>query len=74
MKVTAHMGVIIAVIFAVACFGVAFNGFAALGGLSDPEQIANTKGFAGFWAFLGGVAVVFGLLSWWIGRTEREDE
>lgn len=74
MKITAHMGVIISVIFAVVCLGVALNGFTSLGGLSDPEQIANAKGFAGFWAFLGCVGVVFGLLSWWIGRTVGENE
>ena len=74
MKITAKLGVVISVVFAVLCFGVALNGFTSLGDISDPAQLDDAKGFAGFWAFLGSVGVVFGVLSWWIGRTEHGDE
>lgn len=74
MKITAKLGLAISIVFAVLCFAVAFNGFTSLGGISDPAQLSDAKGYAGFWAFLGSVGVVFGALSWWIGRTESENE
>ncbi len=73
MKITAHMAVVIAVVFSLVCFGVAIQGFTSLDGISDPEQLADAKGFAWFWAFLGAVGVASGLGSHWIARTAKED-
>jgi hypothetical protein len=72
MKLSAQMTLIIGVIFAVACFAVAINGFMSLGEITDAKQLADARGFAWFWAFLGGVATAFALVSWWMIRTHRE--
>ena len=65
---------ILAAIFAVICFGVAISGFTSLGDITDPTQAADARGFAWFWAFLASVAIGLGLLSWWIARTQLEDD
>ncbi len=74
MKITAQLSVIISVVFAVICFGVAITGFNSLGGITDPAIAADAKGFAWFWTFLGSVAVVFGAIGIWLVRTEKNGE
>jgi membrane protease YdiL (CAAX protease family) len=74
MKISMKMSVILAAIFAVICFGVAITGFSSLGDLADPEQRADGQGFAWFWTFLGVVATAFGVLGWWILKTQSEGE
>ena len=68
------MTVMIAAFFAIICYGVAVTGFVSIGEMTDPEQVADAKGFAGFWAFLGTVAVVLGAVSLWIVRTSNSGE
>jgi hypothetical protein len=72
LKISAQMTVVIAAIFAVVCFGVAITGFSSIGEIADPVQLADAKGFAWFWTFLGVVGVAFGALSLWIVRTEKQ--
>ena len=67
------MSIVMAAIFALLAFGVALTGFNAVSDLTDPVQIADAKGFAMFWAFLGFVAVIMGAISWWIVRTHKEE-
>ena len=74
MKISARIASILAAIFAAVCFSVAFTGFTSLGDIVDPVQLGDAKGYAWFWTFLGGVGVVFGVLSWWIARTVNENE
>lgn len=74
MKITAQFSVVMAAIFAAICFGVAITGFNALGSITDPVQLADAKGFAWFWVFLGSVSVVFGAVGIWIVRTEKDSE
>ena len=74
MKITAQFSVVMAAIFSAICFGIAITGFNALGGITDPVQLADAKGFAWFWAFLGSVSVVFGAVGIWIVRTEKDSE
>lgn len=74
MKISAKMTVVMCAIFAAVCFGVAITGFTSLGGdIADATQKADAKGFAWFWAFLGSVATVFGLLALWMVRTHKDD-
>ena len=73
MKISAQMTVVMAAIFAVICYGVAITGFLSLGDIADATQKADAKGFAWFWAFLGSVATVFGLLAVWMVRTQKDD-
>lgn len=65
---------VIAAVFAVVCLGVAISGFTSLGTLADPTAIADARGFAWFWTFLGSIAIAFGLLAWWLSRRQDEGE
>jgi len=73
VKISAQMTVVMSAIFAVICFGVAITGFLSLGDIADATQMADAKGFAWFWTFLGSVATLFGLLALWMVRTQKED-
>ena len=73
MKISAKMTVVMSAIFAIVCFGVAITGFMSLGDIADATQMADAKGFAWFWTFLGSVATVFGLLALWMVRTQKDD-
>jgi len=68
-----QMSVAIAVIFATVCFGVAARGFMSMDSITDAALLADAKGYAWFWVFLGTIASVFGLLGVWLVRT-HEDE
>lgn len=72
MKITAKVSIVMSVIFAAACFSVAFTGFSSLGEIVDPVQLADARGFAWFWTFLGVVALVFGGLGAWLVKTLPE--
>ena len=74
MKITAKMSIVIAIIFAAVCFSVAITGFVSSGSIEDPVQRADGYGFAWFWTFLGAIGVVFGALSVWILKTQKEEE
>jgi hypothetical protein len=74
MKISAKLATLMCVVFAAVCIGVAVTIFSSLGGVVDPVVLSDAKGFAWFWMFLAGVAVVFGVLSWWMVRTGAEDE
>ena len=67
------MTIVVAAIFAIICYGVAITGFSALGDIADPMQAADARGFAWFWALLGTVAVALGAVSWWILRTQKDE-
>ncbi len=67
------MTIVMAAIFAVACFSVAITGLHAIGELTDPVQIADARGFSMFWAFLGVISVGMGAVSVWIVRTQKDD-
>ena len=72
MKVTAKVSIVMSVIFAAVCFSVAFAGFSSLGEIVDPVQLADARGFAWFWTFLGVVAIAFGGLGAWLVKTLPE--
>jgi len=74
MKITAQMGAVISVFFALFCYGFAVTGFMSLDDVADSQKLADAKGFAWFWTFLGTVGVVFGAVSWWMAKTAREGE
>jgi len=74
MKISARLATIMAAIFAVVCFSVALTGFTSLDNIVDPAQRGDARGFAWFWLFLASIGVVFGVLSWWIARTVKENE
>lgn len=65
---------IAAVIFAALSFTVAIQGFTSLGGITDPTELSDARGYAWFWTFLGSVASAFGLLAWWMARRTHPDD
>lgn len=73
MKITAKLSVVLAAIFASICYGVALQGFMALGTLEGQVR-DDALGFAWFWAFLGTVAVVFGAIGVWLVQTGKEED
>jgi hypothetical protein len=74
MKLSLRATMVAAAIFAAICFGVAITGFTSLGAMSDAAELADAKGFAWFWTFLGSVASAFGLLAWWMARRTHDGE
>ena len=74
MKISAHLTIWIAAVFAVICYGVAIAGFSSIGEMTDPAQVADARGFAWFWAFLGTIAVVLGALAIWVVRTRSDGD
>ena len=69
MQISMRLSVILSLVFAAICFGVAITGFSSLGDIADPAQRADGQGFVLFWAFLGAVAAAFALLGFCILRT-----
>jgi len=74
MKLSLRATTLVAGIFAAICFGVAIAGFTSLGGISDGTELADAKGYAWFWTFLGSIATAFGGLAWWMARRVRDDD
>ena len=66
MKITAEASMWICALFALICFGIAGNGFFSTATIADPAERELSYGYVGFWAFLGAVAMAFGILSWMI--------
>jgi hypothetical protein len=64
MKISAAVAMWMCAVFALVCFSVSFTGFSALQTLTDPSEREISLGYAWFWAFLGSIATVFGILSW----------
>lgn len=73
MKVSAQIAAILAVVFALVCYGVAFTGFASLDEITEAQAASDAKGFAWFWAFLGTIGVVFGAISWWMFKGQNKE-
>jgi len=72
VKISMRLSVILSVIFAAICFGVAITGFSSLGDIADAAQRDDGRGFAWFWAFLGSVGAAFALLGFWFLKTHKE--
>lgn len=73
MKVTALAAMWLCMAFALFCFGFAFSGFSALSSITDSAEREMSLGYAWFWTFLGGVAMLFGILSWMIKEGKLGD-
>ena len=69
MKISAQFSMWPSIVFALACFGVAFNGLSEMDAV-DAAARADAPGYAYFWLFLGAVATACGVVSWWIARRE----
>jgi len=74
MNISPRFAAFAAAPFALICLGFAVNGFLSLGEITDPEQIADARGYIGFWMFLAVIAIVSGALSWWLMSTQQQNE
>jgi hypothetical protein len=73
MNISLRMAMVMAVIFGAVSLTFAITAFMGLGDIADPTQAADARGFALFWTFLATVAIVLGVLAWWIERGQRKD-
>lgn len=69
MKLSMHATTIGAAVFAVICLVAGINGLLSLDRIEDAAQMADAKGFAWFWTFLGCISVIIALLASWLSRT-----
>ena len=74
MHISPRFAAFAAAPFALICLGFALNGLLSLGTITDPEQLADAKGYIWFWAFLAVIAIVSGALSWWLMSTQKNQE
>jgi hypothetical protein len=65
---------VLAAIFAVICFCVVVTGLTSLDAGADAAQVADTKGFAIFWGFLGAIGVAVALAGWRIAKTVHPND
>ncbi|MFO1414543.1 MAG: hypothetical protein U1F10_11700 [Burkholderiales bacterium] len=70
MKLSLQVTTVFALVFALACFGVAINGFLSLGEVEDAAQRADAQGFAWFWALLGAIGVAVAVAGHWLARRD----
>ncbi len=74
MKLTLHMTSLVGIVFALVCLGVAMTGFLSLDEITDATQLADAKGFAWFWAVLGGIGIAAAVTArWLVQRDDRAD-
>jgi hypothetical protein len=71
MKITVQVSIIAGIIFALVCYGVAIKGFMSLDEITDAVMLADARGFAWFYAFLGTIGVAFAAIGVWIVKTHR---
>ncbi len=72
MHISPKFAAIAAAPFALFCLGFAVHGFLSTGEITDPQQIADARGYALFWLFLAALAIVSGALSWWLMREQQK--
>lgn len=73
MKLSLQMTTAFALVFALACLGVAMSGFLSLGELTDATQRDDARGFAWFWTLLGLIGVTVAAAGYWMIRREARD-
>ena len=71
MKISAQVAMWSSIVFAALCLWVAFSGFSSLDGMADETALADARGFAWFWLFLGAIAIAAGVASWLIVKGEN---
>jgi hypothetical protein len=73
MYISPRFALIAAAPFTLLCLGVALYGFMSMAELTDPQQIADARGYIGFWLILAVIAVVCGVVSWWLMSAQHQD-
>jgi len=70
MRLSLQMTMVGGLIFALVCLGVAVSGFLSLSEITDATQLADAKGYAWFWAVLGGIGLVVAVVGRWLIRSD----
>jgi|GEM_PF-1245355 len=70
VKIQPKLAIYLSIVLTVVCLSVVVFQAISLSSITDPVELADAKGFVWFWTFLGSVVGVFGVLSWWIYRTD----
>jgi hypothetical protein len=73
MYISPKLAALAAAPFALICLGFAINGFLSLDEIADPQQLADAKGYAWFWMFLASIAIISGVVAWWLMSTQKND-
>ena len=74
MFISPKLAALAAAPFTLVCLGFAIHGFLQTGEITDPQQLADARGYEMFWLFLAGVGIASGVLSWWIMKGQQERE
>lgn len=74
MFISPKWAAIMAAPFALICLGFAVHGFVQTGEITDPQQLADARGYVMFWLFLFAIAVASGVLSWWLMAEQQKRE
>jgi len=72
LNISLRMAMMMSAVFGALSLGYAVYGLVSLGEIADATQASDARGFIGFWAFLGSIAMGLGLLAWWIERAQRK--
>ena len=75
MKLSAQLVLWLSLIFAGVCIAYAGFGFSSIDASGDPQIVADSRGYAWFWLFLGGIGLLMAALSWLMvkGRLGGDD-
>jgi len=68
MKISAQLCLWLCAVFGLICAGAALTAFTGAASIPDAAEREASYGYAGFWAFLAFVALVFGVLSWMMAK------
>jgi hypothetical protein len=75
MRLSAQFAMWAAIVFTLICVGAAYSAFSGMEGLTDPQALADARGFGWFWLFLAAIAAATGAISWWmVKRDDGSDE
>ncbi|HEY6966143.1 MAG TPA: hypothetical protein VI229_01635 [Burkholderiales bacterium] len=72
MNLSPRIAAFAAAPFTVLCLGMAINGWLSLAEIADPQQLADARGYIGFWLFLGLLSVLCGAGCWWLMGSQRD--
>ena len=71
MKLSAQLVFWLSLVFACLCIAYAGFGFSSIDANADPQLVADGRGYAWFWLFLGSIGVVLAVVSWRLRRKLR---
>jgi hypothetical protein len=64
MKLSLQLLFWLSLVFAGACIAYAGFGFSSIDAGADAQIVADSRGYAWFWLFLGSIGIVLAVVSW----------